>query len=208
LLAEVDYLRWLLLTLRELVTSSTSFFLMQHTMTISALALLLQGVSIVRGQNSAFTFQPCPLLGPAYPKPSNIANDRTIADALQNITASIYAALASGDLENQTTAISLTAFSTSDEQDAPFFSFHHTPPSIAAVKLGVKNVTGDAVYWIGCVSKVLTVYTLLVLKWLRKTAEFHHGIRNRAEECHVCAEYDWDRLLGRGDPAGSCIPSV
>lgn len=123
-------------------------------------AALLAGV--VCQESGAPVFYPCPFLGPSYSKPTDLANDQTVNQALQNITATVEAGLASGLLENQTTAISLTAFSTSDEQSTPFFSFHHTPPSLAELGLGVQNITGDSVYRIGSVSKVITAYTLLV----------------------------------------------
>lgn len=117
---------------------------------------------VVCQKSSPPVFYPCPFLGPSYFKPASLAGDPTVKGALDNITATIEAGLTSGLLENQSTAISLAAFSTSDDEAAPFYSFHWTPPSLAEIGLGVENITGDSVYRIGSVSKVLTVYTLLV----------------------------------------------
>lgn len=107
-------------------------------------------------------FYPCPFLGSTYLKPVNLINDPTIKAAIKNTTAVILDALATGLLDNQTTAFSLTAFSTSDEDSIPFYTFHQTPPILAEAPIGVKNVTSDTVYRLGSLSKVMTVYTLLV----------------------------------------------
>jgi len=107
-------------------------------------------------------FYPCPFLGPTYLKPTNLGADPVMKAAADNVTAVILEALATGLLDNETTAFSLTAFSTSDETSTPFYTFHQTPPILAEAPLGVKNVTGDTVYRIGSVSKVITVYAHLV----------------------------------------------
>ncbi len=108
------------------------------------------------------SFYPCPFLGPSYAKPANLINDPIIKAAADNITAVLAGALSTGLLDNQTTAFSLTAFSTSDQHANPFYTFHQTPPALAQAELGVTKVTSDTVYRLGSLSKVITVYTLLV----------------------------------------------
>lgn len=107
-------------------------------------------------------FYPCPFIGPTYLKPVNLGKDPIIKAAADNTTAVILGALATGLVDNQTTAFSLTAFSISDEKSTPFYTFHQTPPILAEAPLGVKNVTGDTVYRVGSLSKVITVYAHLV----------------------------------------------
>ena len=142
------------------------------------------GATFVQAQEVAFNFHPCPFLGPSYPKPTNISSDQTISDALQNITDTIELALSSGQIDNETTAFSLTAFSTSDTDSNPFFEYHHTPPSLSESNEGVKEVTGDSIYRIGSVSKAVTVYTLLVANgfknWQSPITDFIPELRDAA----------------------------
>lgn len=158
-------------------------------------ACLLVGTvaTAAHAQDLSFAFHPCPFLGPSYPKPTNISNDQTIGHALQNLTETIHAALEAGQIDNETSAISLTAFSTSDQDSTPFFSFHHTPPSMAEVDGSAKNVTGDAVYRIGSVSKVVTVYTLLAANgfkhWQSPITEFIPELKDVAQ-----SEVPWDEV--------------
>jgi hypothetical protein len=125
-----------------------------------AFSILLPAVACQSDASPAF--YPCPFIGSTYLKPFNLSRDPTIKAAIDNTTAVLLDALATGVLDNQTTAFSLTAFSTSDEKSRPFYTFHQTPPILAQAPLGVKNVTGDTVYRIGSLSKVLTVYAHLV----------------------------------------------
>jgi CubicO group peptidase (beta-lactamase class C family) len=108
-------------------------------------------------------FYPCPFQGPAYPRPTNVANDAAVKAAIQNTTAVITGALQTGLIDNETTAFSLTAFSTTDKNSIPFYTFHQTPPLLSQAPLGVRKVTDQTVYRLGSLSKVFTVYTLLVV---------------------------------------------
>lgn len=162
-----------------LPTIETTFIAKMKLLILPIAAAWLSGAACQDA--GAPKFYPCPFVGPRYAKPVSIENDNTLKGALDNITATIEAGLASGSLENQTTAMSLTAFSTSDEQSTPFYSFHHTPPSLAELGLGVETITGDSVYRIGSVSKVITVYALLVAngfkQWQSPITDFLQEIR-------------------------------
>ena len=125
-------------------------------------ALTLYIVTVVCQSTASPLFYPCPFLGSSYAKPTNLVDDLTIKAAAKNTTAVLLDALATGLLDNQTTAFSLTAFSTSDKDSTPFYTFHQTPPALAEAPIGVKHVTSDTVYRLGSLSKVMTVYTLLV----------------------------------------------
>lgn len=108
------------------------------------------------------TFYPCPFLGAAFSKPDGIGKDDTIKRATENLTATFKAGLTTGLLDNETTAFSITLFSVSDEENNPFYAFHQTPPSLKMMSRGVKQITSDSVYRLGSVSKLYTVYSLLV----------------------------------------------
>jgi CubicO group peptidase (beta-lactamase class C family) len=155
-------------------------------------ALLL---SAAIAQVDEIPIQPCPLLGPAFPKPTNVAKAQSIIDAAKNITDAIAEALSSGSTDNESTAFSITAFSTSDSDNAPFFMLHHTPSSIA---LGVANVTGDSVYRIGSVSKVLTVYILLVANgytnWLSPITDFIPELRADSISGNATGPSFWEEV--------------
>ncbi|KEF53924.1 uncharacterized protein A1O9_09719 [Exophiala aquamarina CBS 119918] len=135
--------------MKDLILLTLSIFLPA----VACLSDALPGASV---------FYPCPFIGPTYLQPTNLSKDPTIKAAAGNTTAVLLDAIATGLLENQTTAFSLTAFSTSDEKSTPFYTFHQTPPILAEAPLGVKNVTGDTVYRVGSLSKVLTVNAHLV----------------------------------------------
>lgn len=167
-------------------------------MRTSIVLLLATGLKVVRGQDSAPSFHPCPFLGPSYPKPTNFADDKTISGALDNITVFVEAAFATGQIENETTAVSLTAFSTKDKESTPFYSFHHTPPSLAAVNPEAKDISGDSVYRIGSVSKALTVYNLLVASgfkhWQSPITDFVPELRSDEGSSDGDVPTAWDEI--------------
>lgn len=127
-----------------------------------SLLLMLYCGSGASQDTPAPSFYPCVFLGPSYAKPTQLAKSPVIKAAGDNVTAVLAEALSTGILDNQTTAFSLTAFSTSDVNAIPFYTYHQTPPALAQAPLGVKKVTSDTIYRLGSLSKVITVYTLLV----------------------------------------------
>lgn len=107
-------------------------------------------------------FYPCPVGSATYPKPTGIANASIIQAAIKNTTSVVEQALSAGLIDNEETAFSLLAFSTSDPDSTPFYTYHRTPPILANTTVGVKEVNSNTVYRLGSISKIITVYTLLV----------------------------------------------
>lgn len=125
-------------------------------------SLLAVLVGLARTQTSDAVLYPCPFQGLTYPRPTNIADASAITAAIQNTTTYVEEALGGGLVDNKSTAFSLTGFSTSDPDAVPFYTYHHTAPAIANGSFGVRQVDSETVYRLGSISKVITVYTLLV----------------------------------------------
>ncbi|OCL07086.1 beta-lactamase/transpeptidase-like protein [Glonium stellatum] len=122
-------------------------------------------------------FENCPLLGPVFPPPSNISFG--LQAAFSNLTEVLDQAIASGNsthgLVNNKTSYSVQFFSVNEKN--PLFEYYYTTPS----SYGVQKVDGDSVYRIGSISKLLTVYTLLVeigdKYWDRAVTDFIPELR-------------------------------
>lgn len=101
----------------------------------------------------ALAFQNCPLLGADLPTPS----PASISTA--NLTLALNSALTSGVLGATNSSFAVEVFSAS--QPGTFFSFYHSAPTLNA-SVGVKQVDGNSVFRIGSISKLFTVYLLLI----------------------------------------------
>ncbi|KAI6366485.1 hypothetical protein MCOR25_005132 [Pyricularia grisea] len=104
----------------------------------------------------------CPIQGPAFPKPRDLASSATMQAAFRNLTAT-FEAQAAGEGGGDT-SFSVELWSVSDSGGKSPFEFHHTARELAGVQNnpGVKHVNGDTVYRIGSLTKIFTVYTWLV----------------------------------------------
>lgn len=102
----------------------------------------------------------CPLLGPVFPAPSNLHSVAAFRDTLQSIKAKIDEAFINGKTThgpvNPNDTYSIQIFSTESEQ--MLFDYHHRGSDL----LSSRPVDGDSVYRIGSVSKLITVYLLLL----------------------------------------------
>ncbi|KAF1355700.1 beta-lactamase/transpeptidase-like protein [Lizonia empirigonia] len=102
----------------------------------------------------------CPILGPVFPAPINLHSSSTFRDALKSVQSNIDKALASGNsvhgLLNPNDTYSVQIFSTASER--PLLDYHRRGPAV----LGNRTVDGDSVYQIASVSKLITVYLLLL----------------------------------------------
>lgn len=67
-----------------------------------------------------------------------------------------------GDFMGNTSSVSITAMSTEDSEEIPFFNFHFTSPFLNETAGSTTNITEDSVYRIGSISKLFTVYALLL----------------------------------------------
>lgn len=104
----------------------------------------------------------CPLYGPVFPIPTNLANSSIFQNAIQNLTAEIKAALASGNSTygpvDPAPAYTLQIFNL--ESSKPLLELYHSG-TILSNSSGVQKVDGDSVFRIGSISKLVTVYAFL-----------------------------------------------
>ena len=116
----------------------------------------------------AASFNPCPLLGPVYPAPTSLPSSPIIQSALSNLTDALNTFVATGNSSNgpyppaNITTWSIGMFSTSDNTPDPFWQWHYTDPTVANSTAGVHKADIDSVYRIGSISKLFTVYSLLI----------------------------------------------
>lgn len=125
--------------------------------------LLLSTVSPAASQ-----FAPCPLLGPAYPKVRNLANNDVIKSALEDLTSLFDEAVKTGNtsfgpITPDTTSFSIALFdSSSDGSDPFFFDYHYTAPSLANSTIGTQSVNADSVYRAASLTQVFSVWSFLI----------------------------------------------
>ncbi|KAH8895648.1 beta-lactamase/transpeptidase-like protein [Thozetella sp. PMI_491] len=118
---------------------------------LRAIALL---ALVSNAAHSAATSLDCGLFGPDFPPPQVLADDPAIAKATSNLELQ-FADVASPFVPDDT-AYSVAFFSTKSNE--PLWEYHYSPP----IPLGVDKVDGDSIYRIGSISKVFTVWTMLV----------------------------------------------
>jgi CubicO group peptidase (beta-lactamase class C family) len=125
------------------------------------LALALLTLSCLSSASRTQYNQPCPLLGPVFPAPSNPAGSNAINSATKSATRAIQAALLNattyGQLESNTASFSIDVYSTHERSS--IFTYHYSAPALAHPAEGVATVDSNTIYRIGSVSKLLTVYT-------------------------------------------------
>ena len=106
----------------------------------------------------------CPPLGPVYEKPNKFNTSSAIQAAIANLTATFTAwdQNNSSAIRANTTSYSIEIFSASKEHPV-IFSWHHTAASLAGDTntSGVRQANADAVYRLGSLTKIFTIYTWL-----------------------------------------------
>ncbi|KAJ5232832.1 hypothetical protein N7468_005788 [Penicillium chermesinum] len=100
-----------------------------------------------------------PLLGRAFPPPTNVASDAKFRVAIKSFDALLSTHLSDSGA-NQNTSFSVSVFSASDP--ALLYERHHTSETVAKASFGINEINGDSIYRIGSISKLLTVYTFLI----------------------------------------------
>ena len=108
---------------------------------------------------SIHAFQPCPFLGPVFPEPTQLSTSPIIKNATSVLQAAIQDAMRAGTIEANSTSYSVEIFSVHEPE--PVFKFHHTS-SVLANSTGTKIVDSNSVYRIASISKLLTVYLILI----------------------------------------------
>jgi len=129
------------------------------------------------------------LLGPAYPAPSNLAAASAIREAAASISSALKLALNSGhspfgNFTGKATSLSLEAVSAIDDGSSPILDFHYTAAELNTSAGSTSRVAADTVYRIGSVSKLFTVYALLLhggaQYWDRPVTDFVPELRRAA----------------------------
>jgi len=123
--------------------------------TTALLALLVQDVVYARAQDNLRT---CPLLGQQYPPPVGLSTEPAFQDAMDSIGAALDANATA--FPYNVTSYSIGVFSVSEPGLA--WEYHQTTALLANSTQGTRKVDADSVYRIGSISKLLTVYLLLV----------------------------------------------
>ncbi|KAI8940804.1 hypothetical protein NX059_002067 [Plenodomus lindquistii] len=102
----------------------------------------------------------CPILGPVFPAPRDLHTSSTFQDALKTLQTRLDDAFTSGNTThgpvNPNDTYSIQIFSTGSKE--PLLDYHRRGPNV----LGNRKIDGDSVYRIASVSKLLTVYLLLL----------------------------------------------
>lgn len=115
-----------------------------------------------------FATVPAALSGPAYPAPRDLSsNGSAVAAAWANFTETIDSYITQkgtvegllGNLGGYT--FSVGSFSLHDP-NATSLQYHHTGETVANSSQGVKEVNGESIYRIASISKVFTVYLILL----------------------------------------------
>jgi CubicO group peptidase (beta-lactamase class C family) len=108
---------------------------------------------------SSQSIENCPLLGPVFPSAKDLAHSEAIYAASKTFPAVLLGALKNGLLDNQTTSFSINVFSSATNQT--LFDYHYAAPGLdGSLTKGYLN--SNTIYRVGSLSKLFTVYTLLV----------------------------------------------
>ncbi|KAL7921881.1 beta-lactamase/transpeptidase-like protein [Trichoderma austrokoningii] len=145
------------------------------------------------------------LLGPSFTPPSNIFSSSVIQKAVLNVTNALNNAIRTGkstfgDFNSSTTSFSLTAISQLDS--SPILDFHHTSGSLNISAGSTSKITSDTVYRIGSVSKLFTVYALLLNNgtrhWNRPVTDFipelKRAVQHPPHDSTFVNRVQWDQV--------------
>ncbi|TVY68709.1 Beta-lactamase-like protein sdnR [Lachnellula suecica] len=126
------------------------------SMTRLYLPLILAALQFISHADAAAN---CPLLGPVYPRPTDLLNSPIMQAAFANMTAQIDAVAAAA--QGQQNSFSLEIFSTNTNTSE--YTYHHTAPNLPTFNsTGVEKVDGNSVYRLGSLTKLFTIYTFLI----------------------------------------------
>ncbi|KAH0596669.1 hypothetical protein MHUMG1_05787 [Metarhizium humberi] len=105
------------------------------------------------------------VLGQAYPFPENLGSAHAVRTASSYISHELQNALDTGlskfgNITAKANSLSATMISAQDSQ--PFLDFHYSAANLNVSGGSTNRVTGNSVYRIGSVSKLFTVYSLLL----------------------------------------------
>ena len=161
----------------------------------------------------AQSFQPCPILGPRFPRPSDLANDDVIRSALQNTTTAFDEIVATGNstygtTTPDTTSFSIAFFSSNDVLNAShplLFEYHYTAPTLKVAKVGAAELDSGSIFRIGSMTEVFTVWTFLIqageAHWVDSVTKYVPELANQHQNRSSFGGYSWKDVT-LGDLAG------
>jgi CubicO group peptidase (beta-lactamase class C family) len=142
------------------------------------------------------------LLMPAFPPPVGLDTDTNFQSAITELSSSLRNALsqgssAFGNFTPNMTSVSVSVKSTA--QRSPLFDFQFTGDGLNTSAGSTSHVTGDSVFRIGSVSKLITVYALLlhngldhweqpVTKYVPELLDYAQRVGNSSQIDHVSWE--------------------
>lgn len=112
--------------------------------------------------------QPCigqeqVILGPVFEQPTKLASSALVKSAASDLVNKMQDAFKHGQTPfNQTIDNGTTLSSTIASPDGTVLDFHHTPKELNVSAGSVSHVSGNSVYRIASISKLFTVYMLLL----------------------------------------------
>ncbi|KAF2679526.1 beta-lactamase/transpeptidase-like protein, partial [Lentithecium fluviatile CBS 122367] len=142
----------------------------------------------------------CPIYGPVFPVPTDLASSATVKGALENITQTISDSLNSENssygLVNATAAYTLQIFALGSEE--PLLEYYHDGTTLSN-DTGVQKVDGDSIFRIGSISKLITIYLFLVELgdglWNDPITQYIPELRNRDKSEENPVDYvAWDQI--------------
>ena len=143
-----------------------SFILCIHPLLDKMLPLfwrlpLLASVSEILLLTPSVTAQSaCPLLGPDYPKPTQLSSCSSLPKAKKTVTGLLDKAFETEKFRNSATAVQ--AFSACSGDTKPLFEYYQAGDNALNTSAGVSEIDGSTVFRIGSISKLFTVYSHLV----------------------------------------------
>ncbi|KAE8371318.1 beta-lactamase/transpeptidase-like protein [Aspergillus bertholletiae] len=155
--------------------------------------------------HSAFSFTPCPLLGPAFPAFTLDKNSSILASALTNLSKTFDEQNSKGNGSHgevfpNTTSFSLSLFSTNDGSAGAspfFFDYHYTAPSLKKSSSQVTHASKDSIYRIGGLTQIFTIWATLIeagdIIWNESVTKYLPDLAKISENAtHDAIQYvDW-----------------
>ena len=142
---------------------------------------------------SIVTTPTCPLEGPVFPKPLQLADSNAIKKAISNLTET-FNGITNGA---QNYSFALQVFSAHDPD--PIFSVLHTAPKLATLNTtGVKTVDENTVFRLGSLTKIYSIYLFLINAgdkvWNEPITNYVPELRSLANDSDPVTKTAWEKV--------------
>ena len=154
---------------------------------------------------AVMSYKPCPLLGPVFEAPSNLASCSVFQNALDDLQHSLDNATQTGTTAYGTWPATNNSFSIGifdTTSPGQLFSYQYSSPVLQQSGQGVTKVTEDSIYRIGSLSKLITAYLFLVEAgpkyWNHPITDFIPELAAAAKKCSAASDpvncIDWSEI--------------